>query len=148
MLSVAFTELDGDTWQRSPISTNAVERRNRDCKSNAVSIKQIIIQVYKVDKVVCMKHISAEEGGSITYHSRSEEARAVEAKSRQARRVIHSEPDKESSFGPPDKATNYNSTSSTPKPKKSCIEIENKRSPFVPNPHPEVIGKQVKINFK
>ena len=40
MLSVAFTEiqLDGDTWQRSPTSINAVERRNRDCKSNAVYI--------------------------------------------------------------------------------------------------------------
>ena len=154
MLSVAFTELDGDIWQRSPTSTNAVERRNRDCKSNAVSIKQIMIQVYKVDKVVCMKHISAEEGGSITYRSRSEEARAAEAKSRQACRVIHSEPDKESSFGPPDKATNYNSrkrkssTSSTPKPKKSCIEVDNKKVHFVPNPRPEVIGKQVKMKFQ
>ena len=38
-----------------------------DCKSDAVSIKQIMIHTYKVDKVVCMKHISAEEGGSITY---------------------------------------------------------------------------------
>ena len=33
MLSVAFTELDSDTWKRSPTSTNTVERRNRDCKS-------------------------------------------------------------------------------------------------------------------
>ena len=82
MLSIAFTELDSDVWKRSPASTNAVERRNRDCKSDAVSIKQIMIHTYKVDKVVCMKHISAEEGGSITYRSRSAEARAAEAKSR------------------------------------------------------------------
>ena len=62
---------------------------------------------------------------------------------------------KESSFGPPDKATNYNSrkrkssTSSIPKPKKlSCIEIDNKKVHFVPNPRPEVIGKQVKMKFQ
>ena len=60
----------------------------------------------KVDKFVCMKHVSAEKGGSTTYRSRSEDARAAEAKSRQAHRVIHSEPNKESNFGPPDKATN------------------------------------------
>lgn len=56
-----------------------------------------------------MKYISAEEGGSITYRSRLAEARAAEANCRQARRLIHSEPDKEGSFGPPDKATHYNS---------------------------------------
>ena len=133
MLSVAFTELDSDTWKRCPTSTNAVERRNRDCKSDAVSIKQIMIHTYKVDKIACMKHISAEEGGSIMYRSRSAEARAAEAKSRQARRLVHSEPDKESNFGPPDKATNYNprkrksSTNSPPGSKKSCFEIGNKK---------------------
>lgn len=113
-----------------------------------------MVHTYKVDKVVCMKHISAEEGGSIMYRSRSAEARAAEAKSRQARQLIHSEPDKESSFGPPDKATNYNSrkrkssTNSTPGSKKSCIEIDNKKIHFVPNPHPEVIGKQVRMKFQ
>jgi hypothetical protein len=116
-----------------------------------------MIQAYKVDKVVCMKHISAEEGSSVTYRSRSAEARAAEAKSRQARRVMHSEPDKEISFGPPDKATNYNnsrkrksSTSSTPRPigKKSCIEVGNTKIHFVPNPRPEVIGKQVRMKFQ
>ena len=39
-------------------------------------------------------------------------------------------------------------TSSTPKPKKSCIEIDNKNVHFVPNPRPEVIGKQVKMKFQ
>ena len=66
MLSIAFTELDSDVWKGVPHQQIAVERRNRDCKSNAVSMEQIMIHTYKVDKVVCMKHISAEEGGSIT----------------------------------------------------------------------------------
>ena len=154
MLSVAFTELDNDTWKRCPTSTNAVERRNRDCKSDAVSVKQIMIHTFKVDKIACMKHISAEEGGSITYRSRSAEARAAEAKSSQAHRLMHSEPDKESNFGPPDKATNYNprkrksSTNSPPGSKKSCFEIGYKKIHFVPNPRPEVIGKQVRMKFQ
>ena len=60
MLCVAFTELEEDIWIKGPATTNAVERKNRDCKSDAVSIKQIMTQTYKVDKVVCLKHITAE----------------------------------------------------------------------------------------
>ena len=37
---------------------------------------------------------------------------------------------------------------STPSSKKDCIEIDNKKIQFVPNPHPEVIGKQVRMKFK
>jgi len=32
--------------------------------------------------------------------------------------------------------------------KKSCIEIDSKKVEFVPNPHPEVIGKQVRMRFE
>ena len=38
MLSAAFTEMDKDIWKRSPTTTNAVERKNRDCKSDACSL--------------------------------------------------------------------------------------------------------------
>ena len=65
------------------------------------------------------------------------------------------DPDKESEYGPPDKATNFNnlhkrqsSTNkfySTPSSKKGCID---KKIQFVPNPHPEVIGKQVRMKFE
>ena len=71
MLCVAFTELEGDIWIKSPATTNAAERKNRDCKSDAVSIKQIMTQTYKVDKVVCLKHITAEQGSSISYRSKT-----------------------------------------------------------------------------
>ena len=66
MLSVAFTEMDIDIWKRSPTTTNAVERKNHDCKSDAVSIKQIMTETYKIDKIVCIKHITAQQGTSIS----------------------------------------------------------------------------------
>ena len=155
MLSAAFSEMDMDIWKRSP-TTNAVERKNRDCKSDAVSIKQIMTETYKIDKVVCMKHITALQGSSISYRSKTAEARAAQAKCRQKCRSICSEPDKESKFGPPDKAANFNksckrqssaSKYSAPGSKKSFIEIDKRKVQFVPNPHPEVIGKQVKMKF-
>ena len=108
MLSAAFTEMDKDTWKRSPTTTNAVERKNRDCKSGAVSIKQIMTETYKIDKVVCMKHITAIQGSSISYRSQTAEARAAQAKYRQKCRLVRSEPDKDSKFGPPDKVSNFN----------------------------------------
>ena len=36
--------------------------------------------MYKLDKVVCLKHIAAEEGVSLSYCSRSEEARRISAR--------------------------------------------------------------------
>lgn len=160
MLCAAFTEMETRVWHQSPTKTNAVERKNRDCKSDAKSMKQIMMDVYKIDKVVCMKHISAQEGSSITYRSRTMEARAAEAKARQKRR-FSAVSDKNIEFGPPDKVTNFNKPASckrkpdqspSPSPaqtqnKKSCIEIENQRIEFVPDKHPETIGKKARMKF-
>ena len=32
MLSKAFSKMDGNVWKQCPSTTNAVERRNKDCK--------------------------------------------------------------------------------------------------------------------
>ena len=100
-----------------------------------------------------MKHniITAIQGSSISYRSQTSETRVAQAKCRQKCRSTHSEPDRDSQFGPPDKPSNFNkavsrkrqSTSVTkPGPsKKNCIEIDE----IVPNPRPEVIGKEVYI---
>ena len=50
-------------------------------------IKLAMISVYKLDKVVCLKHIAAEKGVSLSYHSRSEEARRASARKKQKRRA-------------------------------------------------------------
>jgi hypothetical protein len=60
MLAKAFTELD--EWNKSPTTTNAVERRNQDCKCDSVSLKEVMLKVYRLDKV---HNLSAEKA----YHT-------------------------------------------------------------------------------
>ena len=80
MLSKSFSIMEDDIWTRCPSTTNAVERRNKDCKSDVPqSLKLAMMKVYKVDKVACLKHISAEEGAGLSYRSRTEEARRISA---------------------------------------------------------------------
>ena len=66
-----------------------------------------MISVYKVDEVVCLKHITAEEGISLSYSSRSEEAR-TSARRKQKQRARNQGPsDVSAQFGPPDRVTNF-----------------------------------------
>ena len=94
--------MDAGVLQRSPMTTNAVERKNRDCKSDAKSMKQLMLEVYKIDKVVCMKHICAHKGNSITYRSRTMEARVAEVKAGRGDGAVLYISDKNIEFGPPD----------------------------------------------
>ena len=80
MLSKAFTTMEVDIWKQCPSSTNAVERRNKECKSDTPQcLKLAMMKVYKVDKVACLKHIAAEEGSVLSYRSKTEEARRMQA---------------------------------------------------------------------
>ena len=81
MLSKSFSMMEDSIWERCPSTTNAVERRNRDCKSDTPQcLKLAMIKVYKVDKVTCLKHMAAEDGIVLSYRSKSEEARRMTAK--------------------------------------------------------------------
>ena len=83
MLSKSFSIMEDKIWKQCPTTTNAVERRNKDCKSDVPqSLKLAMIKVYKVDKVACLKHISAEEGAGLSYRSRT-----MLAENRQKQRV-------------------------------------------------------------
>ena len=76
MLSKSFSNMDDDIWEQCPSSTNAVERRNRDCKSDTPQcLKLAMIKVYKVDNVACLRHIAVKEGIVLSCRSRSEESR-------------------------------------------------------------------------
>ena len=87
-----------------------IEIKNRDYKLDVVSIKQIMAETYKIDKVVCVKHITAHQESSIFYRSKTAEAKAAQAKYRQQCRSMRSDPDKENKFGPSDKAANFKTT--------------------------------------
>ena len=68
MLSRAFSRMDDSTWEQCPSSTNTVERKNKDCKSDTPQcLKLAMVKVYKLDKFACLKHISAEDGVSLSY---------------------------------------------------------------------------------
>ena len=38
---------------KCPSSTNAVERKNKDCKSDKAPLKLAMISLYKLDKLAC-----------------------------------------------------------------------------------------------
>ena len=119
MLSAAFSAMDKDVWSRCPSTTNPVERKNKDCKSDSPNcLKAARIKVYKVDKVACLKHIAAEEGTTLSYRSKTEEARRQAALKKQKQRKACN-PDKSAQFGPPDRPSNYQSTTVTSRKRKS-----------------------------
>ena len=87
-LCKAFTTMEHDVWSKCPATTNAVECKNKDCTLDVPQcIKLAMISVYKLDKVVCLKHIAAEEGVSLSYRIRSEEARRASARKKQKQRA-------------------------------------------------------------
>ena len=56
MLCKAMADMDDDVWDKCPTTTNAVERRNRDCSlSNPQHPKLAMMEAYKLDKVPCCK---------------------------------------------------------------------------------------------
>ena len=99
--------MDQDIWAACPSTTNAVERRNKDCKSDTPdSLKSAVIKVYKVDKVACLKHIAAEIDVSLSYRSTTEEARR-EATLNRRKQKMNSVPDKTALYGLPNRASNF-----------------------------------------
>lgn len=135
-----------------------------------------MISLYKLDKLACFKHMAAEEGISITYRRKTEEARRANAVARQKQRMKAGKHDHNAEHGPPDRVTNFNVENSrkrkateykctTLKKKASTkhntvnselaskerrpkpITIENSQIKFTPNTQPEVMGRRVKMKF-
>ena len=73
MLYKDHADMDLDTWKRCPSSTNAVERKNRDCKTGTPqSLLPALVSLYKMDKAVCAKYVVAKQGHSVSYNDQSE----------------------------------------------------------------------------
>ena len=113
MLSMVFSSMTTSVWNACPNTTNAVERKNKDCKTdNPQSLKLAMLKVYKLDKIACLKHIAAEACISLSYRSRIEDARRDESERKQKQRSIKDIPvDRRAQFGPPDKSSNFLSPS-------------------------------------
>ena len=57
----------------------AVERTNKDCTSDVQSLKLAMVNVYKLDKIACCRHIAVDEGVSLSSYDRKDEARQAMA---------------------------------------------------------------------
>ena len=113
MLHKDFSTMTSDVWNKCPNNTNAVERRNQDCKDGSpLPIRQCLISMYKLDKAFCAKFLAAKDGNNLSYYSRTAESKesAAETRKSQRKRAVLAEKDNESHFGPPDKAQHFDDT--------------------------------------
>ena len=84
MLCKALAFMDKDVWEECPTTTNAVDRRNQNCSlAKPLHPKLAMIEAYELDKVTCYKFIAANEGISISYRSKMDEARKSSGAARQ-----------------------------------------------------------------
>ena len=104
---------------------------------------------------VCFKFIAAKNGASISYRSKQKEP-----SKRKCRQKGHFalNADKMAMLGPPDRYSNFkakadnqkrknNDIDSTTPIKKMALSVGNTTVTFTPNPHPEMMGKKVKVKF-
>ena len=107
MLHKDYSDMDGIVWEKCPSDTNAVERKNRDSKdSTPNSLRSAIINLYKLDKSECAKHLAASSGVSLSYNDRSHEARKSAAIKRNTQRAQKLN-DNTAEYGPPDRQCHF-----------------------------------------
>ena len=106
MMSHVFSSVP-ESWTTT---TNAVERKNYECKTDRPQpLKLAMINLYELDKSTCCKHIASENGASISYRSKDEEARKQNAESRRWQRAFVFNADRMAQHGPPDRSSNFRS---------------------------------------
>ena len=80
MLHKDHADMDIDTWKRCPPTTNAVEQKNRDCKTVTPQLLlPALVNLYKMDKALCAKYVVAKQGHSVSYNDQSEAKKQVTA---------------------------------------------------------------------
>lgn len=93
-----------------PSSTNAVEHKNRDCKTaTPQALLPALVNLYKMDKAICAKYIVAKQGHSISYSDQSEAKKQETAVKRKQQRKRQREHESECT-GPPDKQGDFITT--------------------------------------
>ena len=124
-----------------------MERRNQDCSvTKPLHPKMAMMEAYRLDKVPCYKYIAATEGTTISYQSKTDEARKANAAARRNQRKRNILDDKMNEFGPPDKWYHF-SKGNEHDTETTTVEIDNNIVSIHPNLHPEVIGKKVTVKY-
>ena len=104
MLHKDFSTMDPTVWSRSPLTTNALEHLNAECKPKLpVSMQHALSNVYRLDKSVCAKHLAGLKECSMSYREKTESAKRTSAAKRQQQRLVSSIPtDLSAIHGPTD----------------------------------------------
>ena len=115
MLHKDFSTMTSDVWNKCPNNTNAVERRNQDCKDGSpLPIRQCLVSMCKLDKAFCAKFLAANDGSNLSYYSRTAESKQSAAETRKSQRkraaLAEFQKDIQSEFGPLDKAQYFTET--------------------------------------
>ena len=91
---------------------------------------------------------------TLSYRSRTEEARRLTAMNKQKQR-LKSVADPTSQYGPPDHSANFSRKryasdlpSSSNAPKHQAVSVDNDIIQFIPNNHPEILGKCARMKFE
>ena len=103
-----------------------------------------MMEAYRLDKVTCYKYIAATEGTTISYQSKTDEARKANAAARRNQRKRKSLDEKMNEFGPPNKRYHF-SIGNEHDTETTTVEIDN--NIIVNIQHPEVIGEKVKVKY-
>ena len=84
-------------------------KKNKDIKDSLTQQFQgAMVNLYKLDKAVCSKHLAASEGSSIVCYGQTTEARKRAAYKRNKQQQCCSSHDKEAVHGPPDHQCHFN----------------------------------------
>ena len=157
MLCLPFSDMTSHVWKCCPSTSNAIKRKNSECKEkHPLPLKAAMINVYNIDRVVCCKHIAASKKSSISYQSKTDEARAADAQRRKKECSAKSTvSDPEAMWGPPDKKNNFNGSGK----KSDGIVQQRKRSHSRENDGetpptkrkcagtPILVGKHIEMEF-
>ena len=137
--------MNKQTWEECPTTTNAVEHSNQDCSVNKpLYLKLAMMEAYKLDKVACYKYIAANEGISISYRSKTYEARRCSAAARKLHSKRKAFQDKTNELGPPYKRCHLQQEQSTDK---TTVRVDESVVTIHSNLHLEVIGKRVRVKY-
>ena len=97
--------------------------------------------------MACYKFIAADEGTSISYRSKTDEARKCNAAARRSERKQKATCDKENEFGPPDKRRHLSEKQSK-KLTVTSVSVDESVIKIHQNLHPEVVGKRVRVKYE
>ena len=156
MLCLPFSDMKSHVWKCCPSTSNAVERKNSECKvKHPLPLKAAMINVYNIGLYAISTYLRQKKS-SISYHHKTDELRAADAQCRKKERYSTSSvSDPEAMWGPPDKNSNFNggcmNVDKIKRPKRIHSQTGDKCEDVPPSKKcartPILVGKNIEMEF-